>query len=251
MDEYLVKGRSYERLFEEYKKHGALVIGYDFDSTVHDYHKKGATYDKVIQLLRDLKSIGCKLICWTAYKDHDYVEEFLNKNTIPFDGINTDGIALPWETRKPFFSALLDDRAGLIQVYEDLRRLADYHIHLNKLDDEYHSLTAEQMQEFSKTGIIPMDSGIKGMAGYPPDWAHPGEEPYFAKNIDINEIWDVAKPKLQDFEGTPIITGTSPSDPNPNWLDEIGQMNIFTQDYWSLFSEMFEKGIPPEDDKKD
>lgn len=125
MDEYLVKGKSYERLFHEYHKHGSLVVGYDFDSTVHDYHKTGATYNLVIQLLKDLKAIGCKLICWTAYKEHTYVQEFLETNEIPFDGINIEGIILPWETRKPFFSALLDDRAGLIQVYEDLRKLVD------------------------------------------------------------------------------------------------------------------------------
>lgn len=120
MDEYLIQGKSAERLLNEYVKYGSLTIGYDFDSTVYDYHKTGATYEYVRQLLRDLHEIGCKLICWTAQKDIPFVEQFLNDNNIPFDGINTDGIKLGWESRKPFFSALLDDRAGLIQVYEDL-----------------------------------------------------------------------------------------------------------------------------------
>lgn len=120
MDEYLVDGASYNRLFNEYEKHGTLVIGFDFDGTVHDYHKKGVKYDLVIQLLRDLKELGCKLICWTAYQDLKFVEKYLKDNNIPFNGINEDGIKLPWDSRKPFFSALLDDRAGLIQVYNDL-----------------------------------------------------------------------------------------------------------------------------------
>lgn len=120
VDEYLAPGASYKRLLEEYYKHGSLCIGFDFDGTVHDYHKKGVTYYMVIELLRDLKSIGCRLVCWTAYRDHEYVIKYLMGNRIPFDGINTDGIKLPWESRKPFFSALLDDRAGLIQVYDDL-----------------------------------------------------------------------------------------------------------------------------------
>lgn len=122
-DEYLVPGASYDRLLAEYEKHGGLCIGFDFDGTVHDYHNKGYTYSMIINLLRDLKEIGCVLVCWTAYKDHKYVIEFLEKHDIPFDGVNTDGIKLPWETRKPFFSALLDDRAGLIQVYDDLTAL--------------------------------------------------------------------------------------------------------------------------------
>lgn len=122
-DEFLEYGKSYRRLYDEYKKHGSLVVGFDFDGTVHDYHKTGATYENVRQLLRDLKSIGCKTYCWTAYEDLDYVKQFCIDNNIPCDGVNCDGIPLPWETRKPFFSVLLDDRAGLIQVTKELTTL--------------------------------------------------------------------------------------------------------------------------------
>src|SRR5215831_2428794 len=120
LDEYLTPGASYNRLVAEYYKHKSLCVGFDFDSTVHDYHKKGATYNMVIQLLRELKEIGCTLICWTAYPTHDYVITFLDEHNIPFDGVNINGIELPWESRKPFFNALLDDRAGLLQVYTEL-----------------------------------------------------------------------------------------------------------------------------------
>lgn len=123
VDEFLVPNKSYERLLSEYKKYGSLTIGFDFDGTVHDYHKTGATYRQVIHLLRDLKKIGCKLVCWTAYENLDYVNNFLYEHKIPFDSINEGGIPLPWESKKPFFSALLDDRAGLIQVYNDLTLL--------------------------------------------------------------------------------------------------------------------------------
>lgn len=122
-DEFLETGASLRRLVEEYKKYGSLCIGFDFDGTVYDYHGTGATYEYVIDLLRDLKEINCKLVCWTAQKDLPFVEKFLEENNIPCDGINTDGINLGWESRKPFFSALLDDRAGLKQVYEDLRMI--------------------------------------------------------------------------------------------------------------------------------
>jgi len=123
MDEYLIKNSSYERLYEEYKKYGSLVVGVDFDNTVYDYHKTGKSYEMVRQLLRDLVSIGCKTICWTAQKDIDFVANFLDKNNIPYNGINSNGIKLDWESRKPFFSALLDDRAGLLQLYNDLIKL--------------------------------------------------------------------------------------------------------------------------------
>ncbi len=125
MDEYLKENSAYERLYAEYKKYGSLTVGFDFDGTVHDYHKTGATYEMVKKLLRDLHKLKCKLICWTAYHNLDYVNNFLVEHKIPFNGINTDGIKLGWESRKPFFSALLDDRAGLVQVYNDLTKLVD------------------------------------------------------------------------------------------------------------------------------
>lgn len=125
MDEFLKENSAYERLYAEYNKYGSITIGFDFDGTVHDYHKTGATYEMVKKLLRDLHKLNCKLICWTAYHNLDYVNNFLVEHKIPFNGINTDGIKLGWESRKPFFSALLDDRAGLVQVYNDLTKLVE------------------------------------------------------------------------------------------------------------------------------
>lgn len=125
VDEYLVPNSSFLRLKNEYEKYGSLCIGVDFDGTIHDYHKTGASYEQVRQLLRDLKSINCRIICWTAYEDLTYVENFMQEHNLPCDGVNTDGIKLNWESRKPFFSALLDDRAGLIQVYSELSFLVE------------------------------------------------------------------------------------------------------------------------------
>lgn len=124
-DKYLNPYENRERLLREYKKHNNLVIGVDFDATIHDYHKEGYEYTEVKQLLRDLKEIGCTIICWTAYKEHDYVEKYFKDNDLPLDGINCDGIKLPYETRKPFFNALLDDRAGLRSMVEDLRYVVE------------------------------------------------------------------------------------------------------------------------------
>jgi hypothetical protein len=126
LDHYIEPFASQERLIKEYEKHGSLTIGFDFDGTVHDFHKVGASYEMVVNLLRDLKAINCKLICWSCFKDHDYIAKYLTAHNIPFDGINTDGITLPWQTRKPFFNALLDDRAGLSQVYYELKFLLLY-----------------------------------------------------------------------------------------------------------------------------
>lgn len=121
IDRYLAIGANEERLYQEYLKYGSLVVAFDFDDTVHDFHKTGATYLMVIRLLRELKEIGCTLVCWTAHPDPEiYVPKFLKDNDIPYDYINEGGIPLSWPTKKPFFSALLDDRAGLESMYNDL-----------------------------------------------------------------------------------------------------------------------------------
>lgn len=123
MDEFLIKDASFNRLLAEYTKYGSLTVGFDFDGTVHDYHKTGASHEMVRELLRKLKQIGCKLVCWTAYPDLEYVANFCKEHNIPCDDVNKGGIPLPWESAKPFFSVLLDDRAGLAQTYADLTRL--------------------------------------------------------------------------------------------------------------------------------
>lgn len=126
MDEFLVPGANYVRLRNEWHKYGSLTIGYDFDNTVFDFHNTGTSYEMVRDLLREAKEIGCKLICWTAQKDLNFVTTFLQENNIPFDGINEGAIDLGWETKKPFFSILLDDRCGLSSAYYDLKTLVNY-----------------------------------------------------------------------------------------------------------------------------
>jgi hypothetical protein len=120
MDPYLIPGKSFLRLWKEYKQYGKLIIAYDFDNTVFDYHNKGHTHKFLINLLRRLKNIGCSLTCWTSNPDLNFVESYLKNNEIPFDFINKQGIDLGWKSSKPFFSAVLDDRCGLLQVYLEL-----------------------------------------------------------------------------------------------------------------------------------
>ncbi len=125
MDEYLVHNKSFLRLLEEYKKHGSLCIGVDYDGTLFDYHGNGSTYNMVKDLVRELHLLGCKIIIWTANKDLVQVEKHLIEINFPYHGINIDGINLGWESRKPFFNALLDDRSGLIQMYTELKLLVE------------------------------------------------------------------------------------------------------------------------------
>jgi len=120
IDEYLVPNASYLRLLKEYKQHGSLVIAFDFDNTVYDFHAKGETYYQVMKLLQDLKEIGCYLICFTANENTEFIEEHLASYGVLYDSINENPPFFKSKCGKIYYNALLDDRAGLQQVYQEL-----------------------------------------------------------------------------------------------------------------------------------
>ena len=131
-DPYLVNLSSYYRLLEEYKKYKSLIIAVDFDDTIYDFHQKGHTYTKVIDLIKNLKSINCEIIIWTGNQNLELVKSYLLENEIPYDKINEESetnLKYLYENgnkpipRKLYANAYLDDRAGLFQVYNELHFL--------------------------------------------------------------------------------------------------------------------------------
>jgi len=120
MDEYLVPNASYLRLLKEYIQHGSLVVAFDFDNTVYDFHKKGETYYQVMKLLQDLKEIGCYLICFTANENTEFIKEHLASHGVLYDSINENPPFFKGKSGKIYYNVLLDDRAGLCQVYQEL-----------------------------------------------------------------------------------------------------------------------------------
>lgn len=126
MDQYLNKNRSFNRLKEEYFKYNGLVVAYDFDNTVYDFHKTGETYHQVIRLLQDLKKVGCTLICFTANEDEEFVKSYCSLINIPLDYLNENPPFFKSNSRKIYYNVLLDDRAGLKQVYNELVMLRNY-----------------------------------------------------------------------------------------------------------------------------
>ena len=123
MDHYLNTENTYQRLLKEYKEHDFLVVAYDFDNTVYDYHKNGWQFNNVIQLLQNLKKINCYLIIFTANEDIEFVKKYCKDNEIPFDAINEQPPFYKSKSRKIYYNILLDDRAGLREVYNGLERL--------------------------------------------------------------------------------------------------------------------------------
>lgn len=127
MDFYLSEDNVTNRLIKEWKDYGKLIIAYDYDNTVFDYHSEGHSYDDVIQLLKDCKKVGAYFILFTACEESKFteIEQYLTDNDIPVDLINDTPSFVPFRGKKPYYNILLDDRAGLPSAYRSLRKACD------------------------------------------------------------------------------------------------------------------------------
>lgn len=133
-DEYLVKNKAYNRIKDEYAKYGkTFIIACDFDNTLFDYHKKGNTYRKVIELMKWWQD-NAKVVIWTGRHEefqYDEVRQYLAQIGLTrIHGINEDTEEAKlnksmYGGRKLFANIYLDDRAGLAETYDMLKRLKD------------------------------------------------------------------------------------------------------------------------------
>ena len=128
MDFYLDTNNCTKRLIEEYKKYKKLIIAYDFDNTVYDFHSNGYKFDKVIDLIRECYNLDFYLIVYTcSNKDrYKHIEQYLTKNNIPFNSINENSPDINFAHGKLYYNILLDDRAGLSSAYESLKECIKY-----------------------------------------------------------------------------------------------------------------------------
>jgi hypothetical protein len=131
-DPYINDLRCIKRLISEWVKHKSLIIAYDYDNTVFDYHNLGYEFNGLIKLLRECKKYGGKFIVYSCspLDRHYEMKSYLNGNDIPFDTINENIVELHGGGGKLFYNIFLDDRAGLKSAYSVL------HAALNVMKEE-------------------------------------------------------------------------------------------------------------------
>lgn len=119
-------GRCMKRLANDYDKHKNLIVAFDFDNTIYDYHNEGGDYSEVIDLLRECSDLGLTMVLFTANEDEDKLnlcKAFCKDKGIRIDYINESPVMA---TRKPYYNILLDDRAGLEEAYLTLKIVVGY-----------------------------------------------------------------------------------------------------------------------------
>ncbi len=122
-DFYLSEENCYNRLKDEYLKYGKLIFCVDYDDTIYDFHKKGRTYNDVINLLKHWENYS-EVIIFTGNSEEKYpeIESYLQENGIKYKGINCDS-SVSFGGRKIYANVYLDDRGGLSSVYCILSKL--------------------------------------------------------------------------------------------------------------------------------
>ena len=127
-DPYFDEDLCVDRLIEMYHKHKKLVLALDFDDSIFDFHKKGFTYPKVIEIIKECQDLGFFIVIFTASaKDrHAFIKQHCESLGIFPHKINENAFPSPFGNEgKIFYNLLLDDRAGLKSAYDILRKTLD------------------------------------------------------------------------------------------------------------------------------
>lgn len=113
-----------EKLLAQYREHGSLIIGVDFDFTLYNSVTK-EYYIDISDLVLEAQTLNCKLCLWTANGTErvERIQDKCKEYGLVFDYINESPINLGEETVKPHFNLLLDDVSGLQQSVEILQLL--------------------------------------------------------------------------------------------------------------------------------
>jgi hypothetical protein len=129
-DPYLNNQVAFERLLEEYKKYGKLVVALDLDDTIFNYHKKeNWTYPAVVELIKRCQNLGFYICLFTGTPKDKWPESraYCESLGIKLTSINENAFPMCFgNDGKIYYNILLDDRAGLSAAYEVLKRVVDY-----------------------------------------------------------------------------------------------------------------------------
>lgn len=115
-----------ERLLEEWKQHGKIIIAVDFDDTISIYRSdfNKPDIERTIDLLKRVYLTGAYIVVFTACNIDRYedIQEYCEKLQIPISAINKTPIDLPYGKNgaKIYANIFLDDRAGLTEALNTL-----------------------------------------------------------------------------------------------------------------------------------
>ena len=119
------KERFVNVLIDDYKKHGNLIVAFDFDDTIHP-SSPNYPCNLVINLLRVCTQLGFVMICFTARTLNSDMEMIREEFDLEL-------------AHKIFYNIFLDDRAGLESAYNILWMFIEWFV-----DQDINSVDARK-----------------------------------------------------------------------------------------------------------
>jgi hypothetical protein len=105
-----------ERLEEEWRQHGKIIIACDYDDTISPWKMKNWDPSRTIEVLKLAKQTGAYIVIFTACNPQRYeeIKSHCNSIGLQIDSINETPIDLPYgKDKKIYANIFIDDRAGL------------------------------------------------------------------------------------------------------------------------------------------
>lgn len=121
------KNKYYQRLYDEWKQYGKIIIAVDFDDTISPWKFNSLSdmsdMNKTIDIITTARQIGAYIVIFTAcnHDRYDEIKSYCLSKGLEIDGINETPLDLPYgKTNKIYANIFLDDRAGLDESLEML-----------------------------------------------------------------------------------------------------------------------------------
>jgi len=121
----MLKNKYTERLVNEWRMHGKIIVSVDFDSTLYPYPtiENKEDIERTIKLVQLAYQTGAYIVIFTASppERHQEIQEYCDKIQVPVNSINTNPIELPYGNHgKIYYNINLCDRSGLTEALDTL-----------------------------------------------------------------------------------------------------------------------------------
>jgi hypothetical protein len=119
----MIKNTIYsDRLLSEWKQHGSIIIGLDFDDTIFPYRENFTDINKVINIVKEAIRSNAIVVIYTGSSEDRYseIQDYCKSIDLKIHSINENIIKPFGDNRKIYANIYLDDRSGLNESIEIL-----------------------------------------------------------------------------------------------------------------------------------
>lgn len=113
-----------QRLLDEWKLHGKIIISVDYDDTLFPWKLDNKDdINRTIKLVQLARETGAYIVVFTASDPDRYeeIQKHCSSIKLPIDSINKNPIELPYgKNGKIYYNINLCDRSGLIEALDIL-----------------------------------------------------------------------------------------------------------------------------------